>query len=137
MNHFEELFDLIGQLARRRHQAAEQQFAALGINHTEARLLGLLHHRDDVAQDALSAQLLVDRSNAARALQHLEEGGYITRTKNDEDKRAKLVRLTGKGHQAVAAISKLRKQMAHTFFGNLQEDEARRIVALLRKSLPD
>jgi len=136
VSHFEELFDLIGQLARRRHQTAEQQFDALGLNHTEARLLGLLHHRDSLPQDALSAQLLVDRSNAVRALQHLEGGGYILRRKDEDDKRAKIVSLTGKGHKAVTAITKLRKQMAHEFFGNLKEDEARRVVELLRKAIP-
>lgn len=136
MSHFEDLFDLIGQLARRRRQMAEQQFDTLGLNHTEARLLGLLHHRDAVAQDALSAQLMVDRSNAVRALQHLEDGGYILRRKDDDDKRAKIVRLTDKGHKAVTAITKLRKQMAHEFFASLKEDEARRVVELLRKAIP-
>lgn len=136
MSHFEQLFDLIGQLARRRRQMAEQQFDALGLNHTEARLLGLLHHRHAVAQDALSAQLMVDRSNAVRALQHLEDAGYILRRKDDDDKRAKTVRLTDKGHKAVTEIAKLRKRMAHDFFGSLREDEAGQVVELLRKTIP-
>ena len=137
MTHFQQLFDLIGQLARRRHQAAERQFASLGLNHTEARLLGLLHHREAVAQDALAAQLPIDRSNAARALQNLEAGGYLTRSQDERDKRAKLVRLTAKGNKAVTAIGKLRGQMAQEFFGDLQEDEARRVVEMLRKALPE
>ena len=41
MNSFQTLFDMIGELARRRYQMAEGCFSALGLNHTEARLLAL------------------------------------------------------------------------------------------------
>lgn len=136
MNGFLKLFDLIGELARRRHQTAERCFSALGHNHTEARLLTLLRQEGGVAaQDALSNRLSVDRSNAGRALQRLEQDGYILRRKDDTDKRANLLRITPKGRKAVVEISRLRKKMAQSFFCDLKEDEACAIVDLLRKSL--
>jgi MarR family transcriptional regulator for hemolysin len=136
VNSFLTLFDLIGELARRRYQAAERFFSALGLNHTEARLLTLLRQEDGVAaQDTLSNRLSVDRSNAVRALQRLEQEGHIRRRKDDADKRANLVRITPKGRKAVVEISKLRKGMAQSFFGDLKEDEAGAIVDLLRKAL--
>src|SRR5512145_2076009 len=80
---FMKLFDLIGELARRRYQAAEQCFSALGLNHTEARLLAILsQHHGVAAQDVLSNRLTVDRSNAGRALQRLEQDGYVSRRKD-------------------------------------------------------
>jgi DNA-binding MarR family transcriptional regulator len=130
------LFDLIGVLARRRYQTAERCFAALGLNHTEARLLTLLRQESGVAaQDALSNLLFVDRTNAGRALKRLEQGRYILRRKDDADKRTNLVQITAKGRKAVVEISKLRKKMAQSFFGDLKEDEAGAIVDLLRKAL--
>ena len=136
VSNFQALFDLIGELARRRYQAAERAFSALGLNHTEARLLTLLHQEGGAAmQDTLSARLLVDRTNAGRALQHLEQDGYILRRKDESDKRANLVRITGKGRKTVAEISKLRKKMAQSFFGDLKADEAATIVTLLSKAL--
>jgi MarR family transcriptional regulator for hemolysin len=135
-NGFLALFDLIGELARRRHQAAERYFSVLGLNHTEARLLTLLRQEDGVAaQDTLSNRLSVDRSNAVRALQSLEQEGYIRRRKDDADKRAKLVQITPKGRKAVSEISRLRKKMAQSFFGDLREKEAGAIVDLLKKAL--
>jgi MarR family transcriptional regulator for hemolysin len=135
-NGFLALFDLIGELARRRYQAAERYFSALGLNHTEARLLTLLRQEDGVAaQDALSNRLSVDRSNAVRALQRLEQEGYIRRRKDDADKRAKLVQITPKGRKAVAEISRLRKKIAQSSFGDLREKEAGAIVDLLKKAL--
>lgn len=136
MDNFVKLFDLIGVLARRRFQAAEQHFSALGLNHTEARLLTLLHQQDGAAtQDALSAKLFVDRSNAGRGLKRLEQRGYIKRRENEGNKKTKLVQITAKGRQVVVEIAKLRKKMAQGFFGELKEDEVGAIVELLQKAL--
>jgi len=136
MNSLQALFDLIGVLARRRYQIAEQYFATLGLNHTEARLLTLLSKEGGAAnQDALSNRLFVDRTNSGRALKHLEDEEYVRRRRDAEDKRANLVEITAKGRKAVTEISKLRKKMAQSFFGDLTEDEAGRIVELLGKGL--
>jgi len=136
MNSLQALFDLIGVLARRRYQTAEQYFATLGLNHTEARLLTLLSEEGGAAgQDALSNRLFVDRTNSGRALKHLEDEEYVRRRRDAEDKRANLVEITAKGRKAVTEISKLRKKMAQSFFGDLTEDEAGRIVELLGKGL--
>jgi DNA-binding MarR family transcriptional regulator len=138
MNKFTELFDLIGVLARRRYKAAEQGFSALVLNHTEARLLTLLHRAKGVAtQDALSNRLSVDRSNAGRGLKNLEQKGYIRRSENEGNKKTKLVEITAKGRQAVVEISKIRKKMAQSFFCNLTRDDAGTIVDLLQNALAD
>jgi len=132
------LFDLVGVLARRRYQAAERYFSTLGLNHTEARLLTLLHQENGAAtQDALSNMLFVDRSNAGRALKSLERERYIERRKDDTDKRTNLVQMTAKGRTAVAELSKLRTKMIQGFFGDLTEEEAGEIIGLLRKACKD
>src|SRR5687768_13863272 len=104
MKSFERLSDLIGALARRRHQMAERSLAAIGLNHTEARLLTLLRQSGAATQDVLSNQVFVDRSNASRALKHLEQRGHVARRGDEVDRRANLVQLTPKGRQAVVAI---------------------------------
>jgi len=132
------LFDLVGVLARRRYQTAERHFSTLGFNHSEARLLTLLHQeRGTATQEALSNMLNVDRSNAGRALKNLEQRGYIERVKHDTDRRTNVVRMTAKGSAAVADIARLKTQMVEGFFGTLTEDEAGEIVRLLRKADAD
>ena len=111
VNSFLTLFDLIGELARRRYQTAERYFSALGLNHTEARLLTLLRREGGIAtQDALSNRLSVDRSNAGRALQRLEQDGYILKRQDDADKRANLVKITPKGRKAVQRFNAKQKR---------------------------
>lgn len=136
MDNYLTLFDLLGVLARRRYQAAEQHFSRLGLNHTEARLLTLLHQQSGTAtQEALSNLLFVDRSNAGRALKSLEQARYIERHQDKADKRTNLVQLTTKGRKTVAEISRLKTKIAKDFFGDLTEDEAGEVVALLKKVL--
>ncbi|MBN9390940.1 MAG: MarR family transcriptional regulator [Chloroflexi bacterium] len=134
MNNLLTLFDLIGELARRRFQIAEKHYSALRLNHTEARLLTLLHREDGKAsQDTLSNMLNVDRSNAGRALKNLEAEGYIERYQSAADKRTNLVKITDKGRETVAEIEKLKEKMIQEFLGDLSEDEAGQIINLLRK----
>ena len=134
MNDFETLFEQIGELARRRYLTAERHFAGLGLNHSEARLLTLLDREGGSAsQETLSRLLLIDRTNAGRALKRLEREGYISRHPDETDKRAKSVRITGKGSDAVADIARLRAAIIESFFGDLTDRDAKRLVALLSK----
>lgn len=134
MDNFFTLFDLIGVLGRRRYQTAERYFSTLGLNHTEARLLTLLGREGGTTtQEALSNLIFVDRSNAGRALKRLEEGRYIERRKDNADKRTNLVYITAKGHTTVVELSKLKREMAQSFFGTLTEGEAGTIVEILQK----
>ncbi len=136
MNPHLELFGLIGVLARRRYQAAERSYASVGLNHTEARLLGMLDGEGGSAtQDALSRRLSVDRSNAGRGFKRLEQAGYVTRRKDEADSRTNVVDITAKGREAAADVKRLGDEMARTFFGELSEADAATIVTLLRRAL--
>jgi DNA-binding MarR family transcriptional regulator len=133
-----ELFGMIGALARRRYQAAERSFVAVGLNHTEARLLTLLHADGGAAtQDALSRRIFVDRSNAGRAFKRLEQAGYIDKRKDEADNRTNLLAITPKGREAAAEVARRGSEMARTFFGELTEAEAATVVELLAKALPE
>jgi DNA-binding MarR family transcriptional regulator len=130
-----ELFELIGDLARRRYQAAERGYAPLGLNHTEARLLKMLDDEGGAAtQDALSRRLSVDRSNAGRAFKRLEQAGYVGRRQDEADSRANLVDITARGREAAAEVKRLSREMARTFFGRLTEADAATVVDLLREA---
>jgi DNA-binding MarR family transcriptional regulator len=132
----EDLFELIGVLARRRYQAAERSYASLGLNHTEARLLKMLAGEGGAStQDALSRRLSVDRSNAGRAFKRLEHAGYVARRKDDADSRTNLVDMTADGRVAAAEVTRLGSEMARTFFGELTDGDAATVATLLRRAV--
>jgi DNA-binding MarR family transcriptional regulator len=132
----QELFEMIGALARRRYQTADRSYASLGLNHTEGRLLKMLGNEPGATpQDALSRRLFVDRSNAGRAFKRLEQSGYVVRRRDDADNRSNLVEITPKGREAAGEVGRLGDELARTFFGGLSEGEAATVVTLLRKAL--
>ncbi|RYG24098.1 MarR family transcriptional regulator [bacterium] len=136
VNGYAELFDLVGVLARKRHQAGERSFAALGLNQTEARLLTILEREGgEATQDSLSGMLFIDRSNAGRGLKRLEHEGYVVRAKDGKDARTRSVGITLKGRAAAKQIKRLRNVMAASFFGSLTEEQACAIVELLKSSM--
>lgn len=133
-----ELAELIGRVARRWHQLGEKSFAALRINHTEARLLTLLEqHGGGATQDSLSNQLNVDRSNAGRALSRLEDSGMVIRRKDEADARTKLVDITDAGRAAVNEIAQVRIEMAESLLGTLSKVDTRKASELLRAVLAE
>ena len=136
MKNFERLFDAIGAMARRRHTRADSALIALGLNHTEARLLTLLQQEGGSAsQDVLSSRIFVDRTHAGRALKHLQQEGFVARRTSEADRRANVVQLTPKGRKAAGLLVRQRKTMAHGFFGDLTAEEAGVAADLIEKAL--
>lgn len=133
-----ELAELIGRVARRWHQLGEKSFAALRLNHTEARLLTLLdQHGGGATQDALSNELNVDRSNAGRALSRLEDSGMVVRRTDEADARTKVVEITDAGRAAVKEIDRVQAEMAESLLGKLSKADTRKASELLRAVLAE
>ncbi len=131
------LFDVIGVIAHKRYQGAERTLAAIGFNHTEARLLTLLSQRDGATQDELSAQLFVDRSNAGRSLKRLEADGYVTRERDTDDRRTFRVYITKNGSAATRQIAKVKDVLAAELFQTMTEDEMATALRLLESVAND
>lgn len=126
------LFDLLGELARRRFMLAEHCYAALALNHTEARALQLLRTAP-LAQDQLSAQFMVDRSNVGRAVKRLEQLGWVERQPNPADKRTSLLQLTRQGQQHAEQVLAIKQQIIDEFFQGLDADAASVVYGLLKR----
>lgn len=130
------LFELIGELSRRRYQIGERGFAKLGLNHTEARILSLLVGVPEApTQDALSNRLTVDRSNAGRAMKALEQRGLIVREKGASDGRTYTVQLTDEGAQIAARIDQMRVEMARMLFPSLSDADADTLIGHLDRAV--
>lgn len=133
----QQLFDLLGQLARRRFTLAEQYFQPLALNHTEARMLQLLAAAPaGLAQDQLSAGFVIDRSNVGRALKQLEQRALLQRQPGERDKRTYHVVLTAAGQQLAARLLQQRELLIAEYFQNMDADEISVVYGLLKKLQP-
>lgn len=128
------LLELITEVGRQRYRLAEKGFLPLGLTHTEARLLILLVKAEgEASQEALSAALVIDRSNVGRALKSLESKGYIARTASKTDKRAKVLKITDEGSAQALKIREIGHQIEQTLLSGLSETEISLALTILHK----
>ncbi|MFV0421921.1 bifunctional helix-turn-helix transcriptional regulator/GNAT family N-acetyltransferase [Oleidesulfovibrio sp.] len=75
-----------------------------GLTISEAHALIELEERGPLAVQAMADLLLVDKSNASRALQSLAGQGFVQFEQSSTDGRAKLAVLTDAGHKRVGQL---------------------------------
>jgi len=76
-----------------------RRLAPLGVGRGQfLHLAEMFSHPDGLGQDALSERLLIDKGTTARALAELERRGLVLRERNPDDRRGKIVRLTGRAY---------------------------------------
>ena len=61
--------------------------------------LMVLYHGDGISQETLAKTLKVSKATSARAIQSLENEGYVYRQRDESDLRAYRVYLTEKGNE--------------------------------------
>ncbi len=112
----------------------------LGLRVREYRLLRILLTDGSQRQNALGAQLGIDRTTVVELIDGLESAGLAKRERAVEDRRAYCISLTTKGRRTVTkAIDKL-SETERLMFRPLQareRDELHRLtVALLTEAGP-
>lgn len=97
----------LGYLVVRLAEAVDGAFVAaladLGLNPRQLRLLVLVDRATGLNQRELARQLEVDAGNLIAILDGLEADGLLLRTRDDADRRQRLVTLTPKGQRVLAA----------------------------------
>lgn len=97
---------------------------------------GYLYHictKPGISQYQLARQMLVNKSNIARQVAVLEDGGFITRVPSPADKRTQELYPTEKALQLLPLIRELSAQWDAILFDGLTEQELQSAQQLLEK----
>lgn len=84
----------------------------------------------------LAEQARVTKQTAAHLVDGLERAGYVERVPDPTDARARLVRIAGRGREAVAAARRIEAQIEAEWIAHLGKRDAahlRRILTRLRE----
>ncbi len=111
----------------------------LGLTSAEGNILLHLLTLQPTAlrQEDIVAELEISKPAVSRALASLEEKSYVRRTKDIEDKRVSLVRLTAKGLQAGPAVRKVYNEVfaiAAQGVGQAEIEEAVKFFKLISEN---
>lgn len=130
---------LIGPLLRVPWQAIRKRIvdglAEKGFGDVSAAHLGVLQHPtpDGVRPGELAARSQMSKQAANRLIRHLERRGYIELEPDPDDQRARIIRLTDRGWDLIAAIQSIVAEVEAEWSRRLGE----RRFHTLRRTLAD
>lgn len=99
----------------------------------QGRILTALRGNGECSQKDLAALLRVQPPSLSEALDKLEARGFVSRSRNDEDKRITNVAITETGLKQAEEIEAGRRTMAEPMFASLSQEEMEVLSALLTK----
>lgn len=107
--------------------------AGLGVTPAEARLLAHAARAGAVRQNLLAEFAGVEAMTVSGHLDRLERAGLVERLGDPADRRAKLVRLTVRGGQVLAAIRPIAAALREEAMDGLSAREQAELQDMLRR----
>jgi DNA-binding MarR family transcriptional regulator len=110
------------------HSTISQELRILGITHPQFVVLTSLNFLsqsdDNVTQVSIAKMADMDVMSVSQIVKGLEKNGFIERTANPKDSRAKAVKLLPKGSEMVIKALPIVEKIDDQFFGILKDDES-------------
>jgi DNA-binding MarR family transcriptional regulator len=117
----------------RLRRAADERMTASGLSLARTKVLRHLDQSGPVRPGALASVCGVVPHSITDIVDGLERDGLAERQPDPADRRAKLIRLTAKGAETLAAVSATREHLLNLLFGTLDEAEREQLHGLLDK----
>ena len=124
---------LLGRLGVAMKTTTMEAFEQAGYSAYLYAILALLDEGARTTQSAIADALQYDPSQLVAHLDRLEEGGFIERRRDPNDRRRQMVSLTPSGRKKLAGFRKFVKQLEDEFLAALDEDERATLHDLLLK----
>jgi len=124
------LFFMLQNLDRRVTQNFERR---TGISLTRFEMLYTLLNKGELSQIVLQQFLKIDQAAITRHLKILEEKGYVIRSRNQQNNREVIVRITDTGKQELEQCDLNRKQFFDELFHEFTDQDISQLQTLVRK----
>lgn len=129
-----------GHLLRRvyvRANVIARSVMPAGSHPRDFAILAALADRDAYSQQGLAEKLRVNRSIMVKVIDKLEAAGYVERRRNPDDRRSYTLAVTSDGRRAMARMAPAVRRGDVRLTEALRSDERKRLIALLRKLVPE
>lgn len=135
-----ELQDMAGHLIRRLHQISVSVFtermkeAGFDLTPVQFAALAALAAHPDVDQATLAGLIAYDRVTIGGVIDRLEGKGLVNRTVSQQDRRARILRLTAAGADTLARARPLVRTFQTDILTGLDAAERGQLMDLMRKT---
>jgi DNA-binding MarR family transcriptional regulator len=120
-------------ISRGHHHQAGGHHHQTGGHHGQLRILSILNEENTMSQKDLMEVLQVRSASLSELLSKIESNGYITRTKDEDDKRNVIITITEKGKTVISENEQQWHNEAEKLFAALNEEEQNTLSKLLHK----
>lgn len=129
----EALGKYISKLYRQGNAFLTKKYNKYNIGSGQHMFLIQLYNYDGLSQEELASLLNIDKGTTARAIKKLEDQGYITRIKDEDDKRANKIFLTEKAEDIRIGFFEILGQWNDILTSGLTEEEVEVVLKLMKK----
>lgn len=129
----EALAKYISKLYRQGNAFLTKKFNRYNIGSGQYMFLIQLYNHDGLSQEEIAARLNIDKGTTARAIKKLEDQGYITRIKDECDKRANKIFITQKAEDIRTDFFRILGQWNDILTSGLTEEEVELVLKLMKK----
>ena len=123
----------ISQLYRKGSVFINKEVSEYGIGSGQFMFLLELYINDGKNQEEIAETLKIDKGTTARALKKLEEQGFVTRIKDENDKRSNKIYLNDKAKDVREGVLDVLNDWIKEITKSLTEEEEEMLKSLLEK----
>ena len=123
----------ISQLYRKGSVFINKEVSEYGIGSGQFMFLLELYINDGKNQEEIAETLKIDKGTTARALKKLEEQGFVTRIKDENDKRSNKIYLNDKAKDVREGVLDVLNDWNKEINKSLTEEEEEMLKSLLEK----
>lgn len=123
--------------ARARQHERLMSVAGLSLDRSAAATLRYLADAEPIRAKELAARLSVEPSHVTRQVQALERTGHVERTRDAEDNRAVLIRLTDTGREAVERMRTASRHGMQQVLADWSDADVDQLSSLFRRMVDD
>ncbi|MFZ2099128.1 MAG: MarR family transcriptional regulator [Oricola sp.] len=117
------------RLLRKRFEARAGEF---GLSSAQWRLLVLLVKEEGAAQARLAEFLDIEPISVSRLLDRMEEGGWVERRADANDRRVRMVFPTDQSREVFGKIKSVAADVYEAAFAGMTADERAALIAALK-----
>lgn len=124
---------LVSLVNRSKFVFLNNRLRPLGLSAGQFPVLMLLAREQNIMQDRLVRHYNLDKGTIARAVRKLEDGGYIRRITDPDNRRAVRLFLTGEGERVIPLLQAINRDWEILVSASLSKDEGRALLSLMRR----
>ena len=122
---------ILNDVARLLRVTYDRRIKSLGLTRSQWWVLTHLYRKDGVTQSELAEILEVEKATLGRLLDRLEAKGWVHRTADARDRRAKRVYLTEEVESAMTTMRRIAAGVRRDALSGLSKEEQDRFVDTL------